>query len=139
MTQVAAIIKTSELFFTMRHMNVQMQYGTSDCGLFAVAFATLLCARKDPMEYHLDQERMRTHLKLCYEKGKMTLFPICGKLRRHTNAIKCTKEVEIHCICRLPRTKELTLYGNMAQCGCCRKWFHQQFAAIPQKAFTHKV
>ena len=90
-------------------------------------------------EYHLDQKRMRTHLKLCYEKGKMKLFPICGKLHRHTNAVKCTKEVEIHCTCRLPWTKELTLYGHMAQCGCCRKWFRQQCAAIPQKAFTHKV
>ena len=62
MTQVAAIMKCSEDCFTMRHIEVQMQHGSSDCGLFAIAFTTLLCERKDPSEYSLQQNKMRNHL-----------------------------------------------------------------------------
>ena len=75
-TQVAAIIKSSQPYFTMHHANVQMQCGASDCRLFAIAFATVLCARKDPSLYSFDQKKMRMHLKLCFENGKMSNFPM---------------------------------------------------------------
>ena len=45
--QVAAMMKTPNPSFTLRYINVQMQAGASDCGLFATAFTTALCARQD--------------------------------------------------------------------------------------------
>ena len=78
-TQVAAI---TQLYFTMHHVNVQMQSGASDCGLFAIAVATVF-----------DQKKMTMHLQSCFENGKMSNFPACSRLRRCTNIIKCTKKV----------------------------------------------
>ena len=46
--QVAAVIKTRENSFQIHHVDVQRQLGGSDCGLFAIAFATSLCMRNDP-------------------------------------------------------------------------------------------
>ena len=44
----------------MRHINEQRQTGASDCGLFALAFATALCAGKDPHKCSFNQNRMKT-------------------------------------------------------------------------------
>ena len=135
-TQVAAIMNSSKPHFTMHHTNVQMQCGAADCGLFAIAFATALCARQDPILLKFDQKIMRQHLKSCLENDMMSNFPICSRLRRCTKAIKCTKKVEIHCFCRLPWTKNFALFGDQAQCSVCHKWFHQECARIPLEAFT---
>ena len=40
-TQVGAIMKSLQLYFTMHHANVQMQSGASDFGLNAIAVATV--------------------------------------------------------------------------------------------------
>ena len=47
---------------TISHRNVQWQSGSSDCGLFAVAFATAICAGCDPASSVFDQTSMRQHL-----------------------------------------------------------------------------
>ena len=36
-----------------------MQYGGSDCGLFAVAFATALALQHNPEHYHFVQDKLR--------------------------------------------------------------------------------
>ena len=38
--QVASLLFTEWSTIKIKFMNVQIQYGSSDCGLFAVAFAT---------------------------------------------------------------------------------------------------
>ena len=38
--QIAALLETKHNVITLKHMDVQMQSGTYDCGLFAIAFAT---------------------------------------------------------------------------------------------------
>ena len=44
MRQVAVILQTPQTEIELRHVNVQCQIGGSDCRLFAIAFATALCA-----------------------------------------------------------------------------------------------
>ena len=44
--QIAAILFTDNMHITLQFKQVQMQHGTSDCGVFAVAFATALCSGK---------------------------------------------------------------------------------------------
>ena len=41
-TQVAALLATDRPSISMSFMDVQMQSGSSDCGIFAIAFATAL-------------------------------------------------------------------------------------------------
>ena len=135
-TQVAAIMNTSEQSFTINYMNVQMQSGNNDCGLFSIAFATALCSGRDPSQHLLDQTVMRKHLKSCLEKGVMSEFPACNRICRRTTSIQFSKKVEVHCNCRLPWANNFLTFGGLAQCESCHKWFHQKCANITQEAFT---
>ena len=46
--EIAALLHTSKDTITIQYMNVQHQIGASDCGLFALAFATSLCLAINP-------------------------------------------------------------------------------------------
>ena len=46
--EIAALLHTTKDTITLQYMNVQHQYGGSDCGLYALAFAAALCAGIDP-------------------------------------------------------------------------------------------
>ena len=48
--EIAALLQTGKDTITLHYMNVQHQVGVSDCGLFALAFATSLCHAIDPTE-----------------------------------------------------------------------------------------
>ena len=59
--------------------NVQKQRGASDCGYFAVAFATILCYGKSPSSESYCQRAMREHLINAFDtmhliRGKLTTF-----------------------------------------------------------------
>jgi len=123
--QVAAMMKTPNPSFTLRYINVQMQTGASDCGLFATAFTTALCARQDPYKCSFDQSQMRSHLYNCLQKGHVAEIPALTKPKRNTKSVKSTRSVQVYCTCRLPWDKCTNLYSNLAQCSKCKQWFHQ--------------
>ena len=52
----------------------QNQIGGSECGLFAIAFATSVAVTCKVRERY-DQRRMRIHLVSCIEKQEMSMFP----------------------------------------------------------------
>ena len=131
--QATAIMKSAQPHFTMRHVSVQMQSGASDCGLFAIAFATLLCGRNNTGEYSLPKESTPQNV-----LRKMVNFPTSGRRRRCATTIISTKTVDVYCYCQLPWTKDFAKYGDLAQCQSCRMWYHHKCAAIPQEAFTSK-
>ena len=55
---------------------VQRQMGSSDCGLYALAFATDLCHGIDPTSPRsYDHVLMRQHYVECLDKGRMVPFP----------------------------------------------------------------
>lgn len=60
---------------TFFYVKVQKQIGGSDCGLFALAFATDLCFGLDPHNQKYKHNEMRQHFIRCLESGKMTPFP----------------------------------------------------------------
>ena len=64
---VAALLFTNESHITLNFVDVQMQRGSQDSGLFAIAFATALCLGKKPGQLCFDQDRMHTHLLKCIE------------------------------------------------------------------------
>ena len=62
--------------------------GGSDCGLFAVAFATIICHGFDPSLCVYDQEKMREHLKISFEMEVLNPFPPFSKPRPGLQAFK---------------------------------------------------
>ena len=100
--QTAAILHTESPAIHLQFMNVQMQAGGDDCGLFAVAFATALAFGEPPGQYHFAQEKMRCHLWSCFERRQISMF-LYSKLRWATEStVKSVDEVPIYCICRMP-------------------------------------
>jgi Ulp1 family protease len=67
--QIAAIVKTEYTSFTVKHVDVQRQVGSSDCGLFAIVYATSLCSGLDPHTLKYDQSKMRSNFLSCVESG----------------------------------------------------------------------
>ena len=59
----------------LKLLKSQKQSGSKDCRLFAVAYATSIAFGKDPTKKILYQDKMRTHLVDCLQKGHMSLFP----------------------------------------------------------------
>ena len=56
-------------------LNVQKQSNASDCGLFAIAFATALFHGQVPEEMFFDVTALRQHLHDCIDKDQMEPFP----------------------------------------------------------------
>ena len=133
--QIAALLATKEKKISVHFMDVQMQAGGDDCGLFAIAFATALCCGHPPGRFQFHQRAMRHHLIHCFERGQFTMFPV-HRSRRNENRVKSTKTIPVFCSCRMPE-----LSGTeMIQCSCCKEWFHINFCVtVDKKVRASKV
>ena len=60
----------------LEYQAVQSQRGSNDCGLFALAFATSLCAGENPVEINYIQHLLRKHLLDCITHQVISPFPI---------------------------------------------------------------
>ena len=65
--QIAALLSTKQPAVQLKYMDVQMQAGGYDCGLFAIAFATAIVFGKQPGLFCFDQPKMREHYRKCLE------------------------------------------------------------------------
>ena len=99
-------------------MTISRQTGSSECGLYAIAIATAIAFALDPASFVFRQEDMRAHIVECFEKGKMSHFPVT-KTRRHTSQVE--KVITIF-IC--PRCKKTDDGTQMVQCESCFNWYH---------------
>lgn len=54
---------------------VQQQTNSSDCGVFAIAFACCLVFGTDPSQVTFDVPKMRFHLAACFRSKTMSMFP----------------------------------------------------------------
>ena len=59
----------------LQNVPVQQQNNGSDCGVFAIAFATCLVYGIKPEDVDFDIRKMRPHLLSCFKNKKMSLFP----------------------------------------------------------------
>ena len=80
--QIAAILFWKKQNFRLQFQAVQEQRGGSDCGLFAVAFATSLCVGHDPTLISYKQHLLCNDLRECLEKRMMTAFPNTSRRRK---------------------------------------------------------
>ena len=60
--QIAALLATEEKRIIVKFMDVQIQCGECDCGLFSICFATALVFGGQPGHILFDQKKMRSHL-----------------------------------------------------------------------------
>ena len=61
---------------SIKMASVTKQSGSSDCGLFAIAYITHFALKLDPSLYMFHQAQMRNHLIQCLEKKQLEPFPI---------------------------------------------------------------
>ena len=106
-------------FFPLRYIDMVMQTGSADCGLFALASATALANGEEPGSLVFKQKEMRPHLVKCLEAGEAESFPV-RKSRRMLKKIKATYTVPIYCICRMPKKSGC----KMIECARCKECYH---------------
>ena len=137
--QVATVLQTPQAEFELRHVDVQRQVGGSDCGLFAVAFATALCSGIDPFTCSFKQTEMRSHLLTCFESHQLSTFPAPDRPRRLAHCrVLSTKRVPVYCVCRLPWNKYDKKRGPLVKCNSCKLWFHQFCLNIDNDIIVNK-
>ena len=84
-------------------MDVSAQTGSTECGLYAIAYMTALAHGQDPAMIVFDQISLRRHLGECFENGYLEPFPLI-KNRRIKERVKREKTIPIYCKCRLPES-----------------------------------
>ena len=133
---VAAILFTKLPRITLKFVDVQMQCGTQDCGLFAIAFATALCLGKQPGQLTFHQDQMRSHLLRCLESQDMTMFPVKRERRSgYRLTVKGEQSYPVFCTCRLPVLENVT----MVQCTSCKMWCHAgACVSVDKEALTNR-
>ena len=79
--QICSLLQPQGMQLTLDLMNVQHQTNLSDCGLFAIAFATELASQQSPLLCEFDTSKMRSHLLTCLNDGVLKPFPYKKKRR----------------------------------------------------------
>ena len=116
--QIATLLATEQPAIKVNYMDVHMQSGGYDCGLFAIAFATALVYGNQPGHFIFHQEKTRAHLIQCLQQQEMSLFPV--KKMRRSSRVKSDDEIRIYCVCRMPELTNTT----WIQCSSCKEWYH---------------
>ena len=100
---------------------VYMQSGTcsSDCGLFAVAYATSVAFGKDPGRCHFNQQQMRVLLHDCFLNGILTPFPHEEKEMPKANGIRNRDDIAFYCHCCMPELNNVV----MIECSNYTQWY----------------
>ena len=81
---------------------------------------TSIANNEEPANVVYDQAALRIHLKVSFEKGFLSTFPMLKK-RRVNNRIAMEESCSIYCYCRLPDDD-----CKMVQCDGCNEWFHKR-------------
>ena len=123
--EICAMIFSDAKEITLNFPPVQSQRGGSDCGLFAIAFATTLCTGFDPVHLLYNQHSFRSHLLDCINKRCITQFPCTMFERQRLQSIPPLM-VSIYCLCRQPEG------GRMARCDQCQEWYHEECVSLPK-------
>ena len=109
-------------------MDVQLQTGGCDCGLFSIAFATALANGVQPGECIFKQKEMRRHLYKCPSRGELSMFPLVKK--NAAASVKSEDYIELFCTCRMPEILP------MVECSNCKKWYHVYCTAVLQDVIS---
>ena len=126
--QIAALLCCTSSRITTRFHKTQSQIGSSDCGVFAIAFATDLAFGLKSASHHYEQDKLRPHFLECLKSEQMTPFPS----KKIQPGKPKTEYLYVYCYCRMPNDGE----ERMAECTVCKEWYHESCENIPQAVFT---
>ena len=118
--QIACIANSAYPRIKINFMDVTCRNGSDDCGLFSIAYATCICRGKKPEQYVFDQGLMRNHLIKCLKNSLLEEFPV-RKEKRNSDKVINRDAVIVHCVCRMPKTKDEEMIG----CSSCSEVFHK--------------
>lgn len=112
-----------EKSFTMLVEEIQQQEGGNDCGLFAIAYAVLLCFNEDPCKATYDQDIMRDELIKSFEDMDIVRYKNNVVTIDNSKRPKILYEwtCSVHCSCRKPDDG-----SEMGECSECKVWFHKE-------------
>ena len=130
--QICSIVHSYKKSITIEIMDVLKQRGSTDCGLFALAFATSLCLGELPSERRYIQASLRAHLSDCFKSGNLSSrqsFPSVNRRKVPDNLIQKTMVIPVFCYCRMPEE------GNMVECCQCAEWYHDKCEVIDQEVW----
>ena len=129
------IIECSCIFILLyRYKQCQQQEGSSDCGLYAVAFAAILASGSHPSAFNFHQQSMRKHLHDCLQAGLLSPFPIKRIGRGNRKITRFSYNIEIFCYCRMPET----MSKRMIRCDKCLNWFHLELCVVEAEIISEK-
>ena len=60
---------------TVKMVMCQKQEGGTDCGLYAIVYATVIAYGLDPLKVKINQSAMGSHLVKCFEEETISMFP----------------------------------------------------------------
>ena len=123
--QACLILHTSQPQLTLRVVNVGIQQGYDDCGLFSVAMAYDLCSGVDPSTKLYVQDQMRNHLHSCFNNKQMKPFPSFSATI--AKRVICNFTIEVFCTCRMPESEW------MVCCDNCSEWYHDNCITVPRE------
>ena len=128
--QIASLLCTKSSTIVLKIHKTQLQVGSSDCGLFAIAYATELAFGHNPASNEYFQRQMRRHFEQCIADKQLTTFPAKAMKSRRPR----TEQLKIYCSCRMPDDK----VEKMAQCCKCKEWYHKSCEKIPVAVFNKR-
>ena len=122
---LSKLIKTDKPTITIKMASVTKQSGDSDCGLFAIAYATHLSNGLDPSLCVFNQAQMRQHIINCFESENLQPFPIIKK--RRSSVLTKMIYIKVYCYCRSIYSGEKMALWN----GDCGEWYHEKCISTP--------
>ena len=129
--QICSIVHSLKKSIEIEIMDVLKQHGSTDCGLFALAYATSLCLGELPTERRYNQGELRAHLSSIFEHRNPhpQPFPSCHREKIPASIIKRTMVIPVFCYCRLPEE------GSMIECCRCSEWYHEECERVDQEVW----
>jgi len=119
---IAKYLRSQARSIRIKVVNVSLQTGSNDCGLYTIVMMTSIAHNDDPAKLVYNQQEMRIHLMQCFEKGAMENFPVSKKRRLRNKRISKESLCNIYCSCRLP---DLEDGSKMIMCENCKEWYHE--------------
>ena len=93
---MADLLQSKQQHIEICYPDVQWQSGVSDCGLFAIAFATSICFGRDPTTAAFTQRDMRSHLLSCIKAKKKECFSSKKQLSQTETSPMVHKWYNVH-------------------------------------------
>ena len=115
------------LFSFHRYVNIQVQAGTRDCGLFAIANALSIVNGEEPSKKMFDQKTMRRDLVRDFDNRVLRSF----NGRKVTRKRRSCNDVTIKVYCHCRGLEE----GEMIECSKCHEWYHRECCNVDAKYF----